>query len=155
MGSLLSIENDSEDDQLMGEGGPMASSPTRRVLHPQLVPAVLVIFTTILKKRESAGSELEFLVCKISKRLQQIDRHFQDGQKVKINELFNGGIFQWMPQLFALCTELVRLRASEQPLNSLLRLMSFFIKRDPKSKHIHQIMTYYNECEQYKVSVSY
>lgn len=82
MGSLLSLDNDSEDGQLMGDGGPMASAPTRRVLHPQLVPAVLIVTTTILQKRQSAGSDYEYLVQKIVKRLQQIDRHFQEGQRV-------------------------------------------------------------------------
>lgn len=135
----------------MGEGGPLASTPIRKVLHPQLVPAVLIIVTTILKKREAAGMELEFMVTKIVKRLQQIDRHFQDGQRVSGPYTVFIESVQWMPQLFAFSSELLRVRVDVEAMYSVMELMTLFIKREPKSKYIHEIMRYYNECLEYKV----
>ena len=57
-----------------------------------------------------------------------------------------------MTQLFAFSTELVRLNVSKQAMSSLLQLITALIKRDPKGKYIHEIMTYYTGSNEYKVS---
>ncbi|CAI4228779.1 unnamed protein product [Auanema sp. JU1783] len=137
MGSLLSVDHDSEDDALMGDGGPLAHVPPRSILHPTLVTTVIELTSNILRIFDELDSTLEFLILKICKQLQVIDKHCGKGE-------------DWLASLFVLRDAVVQLSANSDIVYTLHDLLGLFIKRSPSSAYLNDFVRDYFENEKYK-----